>query len=66
MAGEHENGRLRYEWLFEWVIVPSTGLLLAVYGSVSGKVNVAWIPGILFLIAFPFARTADRLLRRDK
>jgi hypothetical protein len=59
------NGRLRWQFLFEWVIVPMTGLILAVVGSVTGLVDRAWIPVILFFVAFPFARTVDRL-RRDR
>ena len=63
MAGT--NGRRTYEWLFEWVIVPLTGLSLAVYGALSNHISGAWIPVIVGLIAFPFARTLDKL-RRDE
>lgn len=59
------NGRLRWQFTFEWVIVPMTGLILASYGAIFGRVNVAWIPVIVGFVAFPFARTVDRLRRNQ-
>lgn len=58
-----ENGRLRWAWWFEWVLVPTTGLSLCVYGALTGRIGAAWIPVIVGMIAFPFARTVDRLRR---
>jgi hypothetical protein len=58
-----DNGRRRWEWQFEWIVVPLTGLGLAVYGALTGTISGAWIPVIVGLIAFPFARTLDKLRR---
>lgn len=58
-----DNGRLRWQFTFEWVIVPMTGLGLAVYGAIFGTINVVWVPVIVGFVAFPFARTVDRLRR---
>lgn len=59
------NGRLKWQYIFEWVIVPMTGLGLAITGALSGWISTPWIPVIIGLITLPFARSLDRV-RRDK
>jgi len=65
VEGPTPNGKAKWQYAFEWVIVPMTGLSLAVYGSLTDRISGAWIPVIVGLIAFPFARTLDKL-RRDE
>lgn len=59
------NGRLRWQFTLEWVIIPLTGLGLTVIGALTGWINAAWAPIIVGFVAFPFARTIDRLRRSD-
>ena len=60
-----QNGKLRWQWQFEWVIVPMTGLSLAVYGALGGPAfREAFIPVIVGMIAFPFARQVDKLRQK--
>ena len=55
------NGRLKWQWYLEWVIVPMSGVVLAIYGALSGQITPVWIPVIVGMIAFPFARIVDKL-----
>ena len=61
---ESQNGQLRWQWFFEWVLVPMTGLALIVYGALTGRVPVAFVPVIVGLLAFPFARTVDKMRQK--
>jgi hypothetical protein len=38
-----------------------TGLTLIVYGATTGRVGDVFIPVLVGLVAFPFARRIDRL-----
>lgn len=62
-VADAKNGQLKWQYLFEWVIVPMTGLVLVVIGSLTDRIGPAWIPVIVGMLAFPFARTVDRLRR---
>jgi hypothetical protein len=61
----HTNGRLRWAWWFEWVVVPLTGLSLLIYGALGGGLPAAYLPVVVGLVAFPFARQVDRLRRGE-
>lgn len=60
-----ERSRELWQYSIEWIICPVTGLSLFVFGALTGTIGIDWIPGILGLIAFPFARQLDRF-RRDR
>jgi hypothetical protein len=60
------NGRLKWQWLLEWVIVPTLGVAIIVV-ALSGVTVPAWlVPLVPGLLVFPFARMLDRLRQSDK
>lgn len=63
MGEQLANGRLKWQWLLEWVIVPSLGIAIILFALAGGKVQNWMIPLVPGLIAFPFARFLDKLRR---
>lgn len=57
---KQENGRLKWQWLFEWVVIPSLGIAITLFALAGGTVPTWLIPLVPGLIAFPFARMLDR------
>lgn len=66
MGNHAANGRLKWEWLLEWVLLPSLGAAILVFALAGGTVPAWVIPLVPGLIAFPFARWVDRLRREEK
>lgn len=59
------NGQARWQWAFEWVIVPMLGVGI-ILAALAGLDVPDWIkPLVPGFLLFPFARAVDRL-RRDK
>lgn len=66
MGNHAENGRLKWQWLLEWVCLPSFGAAIAVFALLGGDVPAWMIPLVPGMLAFPFARTLDRLRQKDQ
>lgn len=60
-----EDGKLRWQYAFEWVIVPMLGVGIVIFALAGGTVPTWLIPLVPGFLLFPFARTVDRL-RREK
>lgn len=65
MGAPNGNGRLRWQWFLEWVVIPGFGTVVAFVAIVGVQIPGWLIPMIPGAIIFPFARQVDKL-RREK
>jgi hypothetical protein len=65
VGGLDGNGRLKWAWVFENVIVPMAGLLGVTYASLGGPVPPGLYPVLAGMIGYPGVRAIDKARRGD-